>query len=70
MQLLVIQKACHLNSDDEVDEDGNYITFMAISNGDATTHLDEINEEDGDDLETIPTEKEVIPETNFSNYQF
>lgn len=43
---------------------------MAISNGDATTHLDEINEEDGDDLETIPTEKEVVPETNFSNYQF
>ena len=57
-------------SDDEANEVGNYTTFIAISSGDAKSHLDEINEEDGDYLKAIPTEDEVVPETNFSHYQF
>ena len=43
---------------------------MAISCADAATHLDEINEEEGDDLEENPTEDKVVPKTNFTHYQF
>ena len=43
---------------------------MAISCANATTHLDEINEEEGDDFEENPTGDEVVPETNFTHYQF
>ena len=55
---------------DDVDEDGNYTASMAISSVDAATHLDQINEEEGDDLEENPIEDEVVPETNFIHYQF
>lgn len=57
-------------SNDDVDKDGNYTTFMAISSVDATSHLKEINEKDGDELEANPNEDEIVPETKFSHYQF
>lgn len=63
-------KSSSSKSDDEADEDRNYTTLVAISSGDAKSHLDEINEEDDADLKAIPTEDEVVPETNFSHYQF
>ena len=42
---------------------------MDISNADAAAHLEEINKEDGDNLEVDPTEDEVVLKTNFSQYQ-
>ncbi|KAF3962375.1 hypothetical protein CMV_013105 [Castanea mollissima] len=43
---------------------------MAISSVDATSHLVEIKEKDGDDLKTNTTVFEVVPGTNFSHSQF
>lgn len=57
-------------SDDDVDEDGNYTAFMAISSVNAISHLEEINEDDDGDLEVEPTESKVAPETDFNHYQF
>ena len=42
---------------------------MEISNADVAAHLEEINKEDGDNLEADPTEDEVVLKTNFSHYQ-
>ena len=42
---------------------------MEISNADVAAHLEEINKEDGDNLEADPTEDEVVLKTNFSQYQ-
>lgn len=57
-------------SDNNADEYGNYMAFIAISSVDVAFHLEEINEEDGDELEADPTEDEVDRETNFSHYRF
>ena len=43
---------------------------MDISNANATSHPEEINKEDGDNLEVDPTEDEVVSKTNFFHYQF
>ena len=43
---------------------------MDISNADVAAHPEEINKEDGDNLEVDPTEDEVVLKTNFSHYQF
>ena len=43
---------------------------MEISNANVAAHLEEINKEDGDNLEADPTEDEVVLKTNFSHYQF
>ena len=43
---------------------------MDISNANAASHPEEINKEDGDNLEVDPTEDEVVSKTNFFHYQF
>ena len=43
---------------------------MDISNTNAASHPEEINKEDGDNLEVDPTEDEVVSKTNFFHYQF
>ena len=43
---------------------------MDISNANAASHPEEINKEDGDNLEVDPTEDEVVSKTNFFHYLF